>query len=260
MDAAATAAKKLTAVVSKKGKRKFITELPSARPLTAFFRPGVCKRTSGGTISKQIRRAGCVPGVLYGGGSKANDHLLMVEERLIRQEMKSRGKCFENTLYQLQFPENGSKHLAVPRQTQIQVVTHAPIAVNFLRYCPVKGAKLPIPFEFVDVDTSPGVKRGGDVNYILWEAYCHVKGETIPETIEVSLKNADVGDRIKWSDLDIPENVRLLPIPSQKGLDPVILSIMGKSSLRKAANDERKLRKELEAQKAQEEQEAKVEN
>lgn len=89
-------------------------------------------------------------------------------------------------------------------------VTDKPLAVNFMRYKP--GRKVSIPVSYLNEEGSPGLKRGGFINYIHHELECTIYTDKVPETLQIDVNGLHVGDRIYLEAIKFPEGV----VPNMK--------------------------------------------
>jgi len=210
----------------------------TAQRLRVFARPArLGKEKVQGTRASEFLREelGLVPGVLYGGNPKITPPVLLAtRQRDIRRELDTRQGSFENTLYNLEL-EDGTNQLALPRQLQHYVKNiDKYIALNYVRYDPEKGASVKMPFYFDDIEQSLGVKRGGWFNRCLASVWVHVKGDIMPASIRVSVKDLDVGQALRWDDLELPDTIKLVKRnPREKMV--TICTMNGKVSLLRAA-------------------------
>mmetsp|Transcript_9697 Transcript_9697/g.11051 ORF Transcript_9697/g.11051 Transcript_9697/m.11051 type:complete len:216 (+) Transcript_9697:139-786(+) len=191
----------------------------------------------GSRASRRFRNAGDIPGVLY--GKPFERHVLLTTPRSsIEKEIRERQGSFENTLYNLSFEdaadEKLSNLLVVPRTLQQHRYKNHPISCNFLAYDPEKGMKIRIPLFWLDEEKSNGLKRGGVLNRVFWDIKCHVTGLNIPPSLGVSLAGRNIGSRIRWSDIKVPDGVSLIKPPNNVEDNPVIATIKGKRSLMEA--------------------------
>jgi ribosomal protein L25 (general stress protein Ctc) len=84
--------------------------------------------SSGSRKSRYLRDEGLVPGVLYGIDEDRNNLKTMVtiDKKTLMKELESKGKSFENTVYELHVcGANGTvKYHVTPRQTQFCSCKH----------------------------------------------------------------------------------------------------------------------------------------
>ena len=97
-----------------------------------------------------------------------------------------------------------------------------PIHIDFMRI--VKGSKLTleIPVKFINLDKSPGLKKGGVLNTVRRRVELKCPAENIPDEIIVDLDNSEIGTSIKISSVKLPENV----IPTITDRDFVIATVV----------------------------------
>ena len=100
-----------------------------------------------------------------------------------------------------------------------------PLSINFVRF--KRGRRVSIPLQFFNGEGSPGIKRGGFINYIHREVPCLVYSDSIPKSIPVDLTGLQVGARIKLSSLDIP--MELTPSIDH---DAIVATVAGKRGIR----------------------------
>jgi ribosomal protein L25, Ctc-form len=142
-----------------------------------------------------------VPGVIY-GANKDNVHLA-VDPRDIAKGLNTSG--FYSKIYELNI--NGKVERALVREIQFHPVTDRPIHIDFMRIS--KGAKihLNIPVTFKNENLCPGIKQGGVLNVVLHslEVTCDV--DSIPEHIEVDLKDLHAGESIHTNQIKLGAGV-----------------------------------------------------
>jgi len=82
-----------------------------------------------------------------------------------------------------------------------------PIHIDFMRI--IKGSKLilEIPVKFINLDKSPGLKKGGVLNTVRRKIELKCPAENIPNEIVVDLNNTEIGTSIKISSVKLPPNV-----------------------------------------------------
>mgnify|MGYP003685572409 CR=1 FL=1 len=96
-----------------------------------------------------------------------------------------------------------------------------PTHVDFLRV--VEGAKIRIevPVQFINHETSPGLKRGGVLNIVRRKIELKCPSEKIPESIVIDLDGIDIGESFKISSVKLAEGVT----PTIVGRDFVIATL-----------------------------------
>lgn len=100
-----------------------------------------------------------------------------------------------------------------------------PVSMNFVRFR--EGRKLKIPLQFFNAEGSPGMKRGGYINYIHRDIPCVITGDSVPRSIAVDLSGKHVGDRIRLEELSLPDHIE----PRIRA-DSIVATIAGKRGIR----------------------------
>ena len=170
--------------------------------------------TSGGS-NNILRKQGMVPGVLYGGEEK--NELISVSKKHLKTLLDQ-----ENFLSNvLKIKIKDKKIDVLPREVSFDVVTDEPIHVDFLRMVAGKKIILEIPVRFINIEQSPGLKRGGVLNIVRRKVELKCPTENIPKELIVDLEGLDIGASIKISAIKLPENV----VPTITGRDFVIATV-----------------------------------
>ncbi len=150
--------------------------------------------------SRALRRAGRTPAVIY--GDKKDPISVSVEAKHLVKELNT--GSFLATVYTLEV--DGNKHNVLPRDIQLDPVRDTPVHVDFLRVSAKSQIAVMVPVSFINEDTSIGLVRGGILNVVRHEIEMTVPAGAIPESIEVDLAEADIGDSIHISEITLPEN------------------------------------------------------
>jgi large subunit ribosomal protein L25 len=159
---------------------------------------------SGKGAARAERRAGRVPGVIYG------DNKPPTTISLDHAELKQRVYAghFLTTIYELDV--DGTKHRVIPRDFQLDPVKDLPVHVDFLRLGEGATIRVSIPIHVVNGETSPGVKRGGTVNIVTHAVPVECLAEAIPNAIEVDVSSLEIAHSLHLSDVTLPPNLRVL--------------------------------------------------
>ncbi|MHA1523182.1 MAG: 50S ribosomal protein L25/general stress protein Ctc [Alphaproteobacteria bacterium] len=158
--------------------------------------------SAGKGAARAVRRAGRVPAVIYGDGKPPVAIALDFHEisRLV-------GRAgFLTSLLDLSV--EGKSTRVIPRDVQLDVVRDFPLHVDFLRLS--KGAIITVDVlvTFLNEEECPGIKRGGVLNVVRRTVELSCRADAIPETIEVDLIEAELGDSIHISAITLPEGVQ----------------------------------------------------
>jgi large subunit ribosomal protein L25 len=181
--------------------------------LQAQPRPG-----SGKGVSRKLRAAGKVPGVLYGRGV---DPVPLAVDRL------ALGRVFKtdagrNVLIDLEI--EGDSHLTMARELQRDPVKGAILHVDFLKIARDVAIEVDVPIH-IEGD-SPGVKEGGVVEHHLWTVRVSCLPTSVPDRIVADISRMVIGDMLRVSDLVVDEGVTILTEPAEAVLGVVVPQIL----------------------------------
>ncbi len=184
---------------------------------------------TGKGAARQARRAGYVPGVVYGGGEEP----VAINLKFNELYKKLRQGRFLSTLFNLNIEGRDSVRV-ICRNVQRDVVKDLPIHVDLMRLNLSSRVNLFIPATFVNEQESPGLKRGGVLTVVRPEIELKVTAGNIPSEIEVDLTGMDIGDVVTISGIKLPEGTR--PMITER--DFVIANISAPSGLKSSEADE----------------------
>ena len=189
--------------------------------LNATLRTG-----TGKGAARQSRRDGMVPGVVYGGG--AEPQAINIDFNYLLTRLRKGG--FMSTLQNLKI-EGQDDVRVICRGVQRHVVKDLPVHIDLMRLKRTTRVKLNIPVEFLNEETSLGLKAGGVLTVVRNDVELEVLAGEIPDSIVVDLAEVEIGDTISISNVTLPEGAK--PTVDR---DFVICSIAAPRTL--AADDE----------------------
>ena len=163
----------------------------SAEPRQAF----------GKGAARAARRAGLVPGVIYGTGLDTVS--VAIDSKTFSLEYNKGG--FFSRLYELEL--GGDKMRVLPRDVQLHPVSDKPLHVDFLRLTADSRINVEVAVQFANDEESPGIKRGGVLNVVRHTVELNCRADSIPEAIIVDLTGLDIGASVHISHISLPDGV-----------------------------------------------------
>jgi large subunit ribosomal protein L25 len=163
--------------------------------------PAETRERNGKGASRELRRDGRVPAVVY--GQKKDPLSIHVEEKLL-SKMLSSGH-FMNSVVMVEV--GGKPTRTLPKAVDFHPVTSRPIHVDFLRISEHTKVNVAVPMRFDNEDASPGLKRGGVLNVVVHELEIVCDAAHIPNEIHVPLDGLEIGDSIHISQVKLPDGV-----------------------------------------------------
>ncbi|UTW60108.1 50S ribosomal protein L25/general stress protein Ctc [Kordiimonas sp. SCSIO 12603] len=177
--------------------------------------------------SRAARRAGFVPAVIY-GDSKEPESIQIARNEIVR--LLNRGGFMSHT-YEIKV-DGKKKATVLPRDLQLHPVSDAPLHIDFLRLGKGATVVMSVPVKVTGEEESAGLKRGGVINHTRHEIELNVPADSIPEFIEASVADLDLGEAVKISNVTLPKGVT----PTITDRDFVICAIVAPSGLKSAEN------------------------
>src|SRR6201985_1286701 len=171
----------------------------TVKELKATARP-----KSGKGAARAERRAGKVPGVIY--GNKQPPLPISVDDRELRQRILA-GR-FLTTLVDIDL--DGKKHRVIPRDFHLDPVKDFPIHVDFMRLGEGATIRISVPLHVQKAEASPGVKRGGTVNIVTHTIELECSVDNMPQYVEADVGALEIGHSLHLSDIALPKGVRAL--------------------------------------------------
>jgi large subunit ribosomal protein L25 len=156
---------------------------------------------AGKGASRQARRDGNVPAVIY-GNQETPETINLEYNELWKQVLKG---SFTSTAIELDV--DGKKHIVLARDVQVDPVRDTPLHVDFQRVGKDGMIRVSIPVRFTNETLSPGLKRGGVLNIVRHNVEIFAPYNKLPRFFEVSLEGLEIGRSIHISAVNLPEGV-----------------------------------------------------
>jgi large subunit ribosomal protein L25 len=156
----------------------------------------------GSRSARRLRRAGRIPGVLYGGD--IDPVSFSVDARELRVALAGAGAVVDLSI-------DGAKATPVVlKETQRDPVRGETTHVDLLRVRLDKPIHAVVTLELTGVDDTPGVKEGGILEQLVRELNIEALPTAIPESIVHELGALEIGETLSLEAIALPEGVTLL--------------------------------------------------
>jgi large subunit ribosomal protein L25 len=171
---------------------------------------------AGKGAARATRRKGLVPGVIYGAKQEAT--LVALDPRDVMKELTKGG--WQSHLYEVAV-KDGPTERTIMRDVQFHPVTDRPIHVDFQRVAPGARIRVRVSVNFLNEEACPGIKAGGVLNVVRREVEVMAETDRVPDSFELDLGAAKIGDSLRWS--AIKDNFGARPVIT--GRDFVVATI-----------------------------------
>src|ERR1700733_2092320 len=192
--------------------------MATVKELKATARPA-----GGKGAARAERRAGRVPGVIYGNNQPPVT--ISVDDAELRQRILA-GR-FLTTIYDIDL--EGKKHRVIPRDFHLDAVRDFPLHVDFMRLGEGATIRVSVPLRIQNAEAAPGVKRGGTVNIVTHTIDLECSVDNIPQYVEADVSGLEISHSLHLSDIKLPvgakslsrEDLTLVTIVPPSGPRPV---------------------------------------
>ena len=151
--------------------------------------------------SRELRRQGLIPAVIY--GDKQEPISISLPSKEVTLKIHAGG--FMTTVATIDV--GGKKYKVLPKDYQLDPVRDFTMHVDFLRVSANTQVNVEVPVHFVNEGKSPGLKIGGVLNIVRHEVELHCPADAIPEFLTVDLTGLKIGDGVHISHVKLPAGV-----------------------------------------------------
>lgn len=178
--------------------------------------------------ARAARRAGAVPGILYGGDKAPVP--ISVNEKDFRKSLYT-GKLLGH-LVTLKYGDETQPVIA--KAVQFDPVSDRPLHFDLMRVDETAPVKIEIPVHFKNAEDAPFNRQGGTLEIVRHSVEILVRADSIPEELAIDLAGREVGVTLRFSDIvNLPEGAT----PTIADRDFVIATIKTSSAGQSDAGD-----------------------
>jgi len=178
------------------------------------------REVEGKSSSRQLRRAGSVPAVIYGG--KEEPLRISILEKDIAKASEVPG--FATQILNISI--SGKDQNVIVKEIQRHPATLRVLHADLMRVDPDTKISISVPVRFINEDSCVGVKmHGGVVSHLINDIDITCLASNLPEYLEVDVEALDIGDSIFLSALNLPEGVEIPSLALGEDRDQAVVSV-----------------------------------
>jgi large subunit ribosomal protein L25 len=162
---------------------------------------------SGSRDSRRLRKAGMIPGVLYGQGHKP--HPITVPERELRRVLT--GSAGLHAILDVVLEGQKTTHSSILKDYQVDPIRGKIDHFDLQEVRLDQSIQTSVVVELVG--ESVGAKAGGVLSQVAREVRVEALPLEVPERLELDVSSMEIGDSLRLTDLSTPEGVTLLDDP-----------------------------------------------
>jgi len=167
---------------------------------------GKIREKTGKVATKEVRRNGEIPAVLY--GLKDNLSFSVCPDNL-KDILTAKG---QNALIDLNL-EGNKKRKVILKEFQSHPLKERWVHVDFLEVDVTKTVKVSVNVHLIG--KSAGEKMGGLVNQVLKSIHVECLPVDIPQSVDLDVTAVELGQVLHVSDLSLPDKVKILHQPNE---------------------------------------------
>ena len=165
------------------------------------------REQSGSSDSRRLRKAGMIPGVLYGRGHKP--HPITVSERELRRVLT--GSAGLHAILDVVLEGQKATHSSILKDYQVDPIRGKIDHFDLQEVRLDQSIQTSVVVELVG--ESVGAKAGGVLSQVAREVRVEALPLEVPERLELDVTAMEIGDSLRLTDLSTPEGVALLDDP-----------------------------------------------
>ena len=178
------------------------------------------REVEGKSSSRQLRRAGSIPAVIYGG--KEEPLRISILEKDIAKASEVPG--FATQILSISI--SGKEQNVIVKEIQRHPATQRVLHADLMRVDPDTKISISVPVRFINEDKCVGVKmHGGVVSHLINDIDITCLASNLPEYLEVDVEALDIGDSIFLSALILPEGVEIPALALGEDRDQAVVSV-----------------------------------
>ena len=180
----------------------------------------VGRETDGKSSSRQLRRNGSVPAIIY-GGDKDPLRISILEKDITKA---SEVPGFATQILNINL--SGDEQNVIVKEIQRHPATQRVLHADLLRVNPDTKISLSVPVRFINEEICIGVKmHGGAISRLINNIDINCLASNLPEYLDVDVAELDVGDSVFLSSLNLPEGVEIPSLALGEDRDQAVVSI-----------------------------------
>jgi len=159
------------------------------------------RETTGKGDARRMRRAGFLPGIIYGGGKP--DLSITINANAIGKLLNE--ESFYTSMLEVKVKGKRGKNTVLLKDVQWEPILDTAMHLDFMRVSSTDSVTVEVPVVALNFEKCPGDVAGGLLDVIRHVLEITCRADSIPDAIEVDCANLDIGDTIHIEDVTLPE-------------------------------------------------------
>jgi large subunit ribosomal protein L25 len=174
------------------------------------------ERSERGTrATKRLRRAGLVPGVVYGGGD-GDSVSFKVDSRVLRQVLVDGSALIDLEV-------GGTKRPVIVKDQQLHPVRDEVIHIDLLEVRLDEKIQTVVGVQVEGAEEAPGIKEGGVLEHVTHQLNIEALPTALPDSIVVDVSGMEIAATMHLSEISPPEGVEFLDDPEETIIATIVV-------------------------------------
>jgi large subunit ribosomal protein L25 len=169
----------------------------------------------GSRATRRLRRAGLVPGVVYGGGS-GDSVSFKVDSRVLRQVLVDGSALIDLEV-------GGKTRPVIVKEQQLHPVRDEVMHIDLLEVRLDEKIQTTVGVQVEGVEEAPGIKEGGVLEHVTHQLNIEALPTSIPDSIVVDVSGMEIAATMHLSEIAAPEGVTFLDDPEETIIATVVV-------------------------------------
>jgi len=179
------------------------------------------RETTGKGDARRMRRAGLLPGIIYGGGKP--DLAITINANAIGKLLNE--EAFYTSMLEVKVKGKRGKNTVLLKDVQWEPILDTAMHLDFMRVSSKDSVTVEVPVIALNFEKCPGDIAGGLLDVIRHVLEITCRADSIPDSVEVDCANLDIGDTIHIEDIILPEGAEV-----QHDVNFTVLNISAKKT------------------------------
>jgi len=176
------------------------------------------RENTGKAHTRRLRKAGKLPGIIYGGGKPDLPIILDYNDTA---KIMMRDEAFYTSMLEVKVKGSRGKNTVLLKDTQWDPIYDTPTHVDFFRVSGSDSVTVSVPVHPINVEDCPGVKAGGQLSVIRHELEVTCRADAIPDNIEIDCAEFELDQIVHIDDITLPDGMEV-----QHDVNFTVLSIV----------------------------------
>jgi len=163
------------------------------------------RKTTGKGDARRMRRAGLLPGIIYGAGKP--DVPLTINANAIGKLLNE--EAFYTSMLEVKVKGKRGKNTVLLKDVQWDPLMDTAMHLDFMRVSSADSVTVEVPVIAINFEKCPGDVAGGLLDVIRHVLEVTCRADSIPDSIEVDCANLDIGDTVHIEDVTLPEGAEV---------------------------------------------------